>query len=102
MENQDLLSKLKEYATGLEGELRGAIGDKITWEKVSRGTHRSLGAYAGLAMITTQERTGLQEAEYGIQIYGKVLVKFYEQFPEIKSVDTFYEQFPHLRPEVEK
>ena len=99
MGNQDLLNKVKMYAADLERELRGAIDDKVTWENVSRGTHQALGAYAGLAVITIQEQMGLQEAEYSIQIYGKVLMKLCVAFPEIKSLDTFYEQFPHLRPE---
>ena len=102
MENQDLLPRLRQYASGLEDELKGAFKDKATWTNVSNGMHRSLGAYAGLQIITTQEREGLQEACYSIRNYGRALVKFYQAFPEIKTIDELYAQFPDLKQEVEE
>lgn len=99
MENQDLFSRLKEYATGLEGELRGAIEDKATWDTVSRGMHRSLGAYTGLQTITIQEREGHMYSGQRIEFYGEMLVKLYESFPEVKTVAEFYQEFPDLKLE---
>ena len=102
MENLDLLARLRQYASGLEDELKGAFEDKATWNNVSKGVHRSLGAYAGLQAITIQERTGLQDACYSIRNYGRALVKFYQAFPEIKTIDELYAQFPDLKQEVEE
>ena len=97
MENQDLFSRLEEYATGLERELKEAIETKATWETVSRGMHRSLGAYAGLQTITIQEREGLIDSCKRIEFYGEMLVKLYELFPEVKTVAEFYQEFPNLK-----
>lgn len=101
MENQDLLSRLKEYATGLERELREAIETKATWDKVSRGGSQSLGAYAGLYTITIQEREGHMYSGQRIEFYGEMLVKLYESFPEVKTVAEFYQEFPNLKSEDE-
>ena len=102
MENQDLLPRLRQYASGLEDELKGAFEDKVIWNNVSKGAMRSLGAYAGLHTITIQEQIGIQDAYYSIRYYGRALVKFYQTFPEIKTIDELYAQFPDLKQEVEE
>ncbi len=101
MEHQDLFSRLKEYATGLEGELREAIETKATWDKVSRGMSRSLGAYAGLQVITIQEREGHMYSGQRIEFYGEMLVKLYKSFPEVKTIAEFYREFPNFKSEDE-
>lgn len=99
MENQDLLSRLKEYATGLERELRETIETKTTWDNVSRSGIQSLGAYAGLHTITIQEKQGHIDSGLRIEFYGEMLIKLYGTFPEIKTVAEFYQEFPNLKLE---
>ncbi len=89
MENQDLFSRLKEYATGLEGELKSAMESKEMW------TRTASAPYIGGKSI--QERFGIQDTEYSIRVYSKVLTRLYEAFPEVKTVAEFYQEFPNLK-----
>ena len=83
MTNQDLLSRLRSYASSLEGKLTSAREARTAWESVASVPY--------IGGKSVQEKYYLADSFWRIKLYTEVLRGLYQSFPEIKS-----EEFPDV------